>query len=98
MEDRASAINSLKSDLNQFTIRTGRQTLEGEKSEKWILQPTRTRCSDGLASGPFSPRKLVDNFPPSPIRPQNKQTLKIPFKSKISQRNSLNDYMPAALR
>lgn len=38
VEDRTAAINSLKSYLNQFTIRTGRQTLEGEKSEKWILQ------------------------------------------------------------
>jgi transposase len=38
VEDRTAAINSLKSYLNQFTIRTGRQTLEGEKAEKWILQ------------------------------------------------------------
>jgi transposase len=37
VEDRTAAINSLKSYLNQFTIRTGRQTLEGEKAEKWIL-------------------------------------------------------------
>ncbi|MFZ9936990.1 MAG: IS110 family transposase [Luteolibacter sp.] len=38
VEDRTAAINSLKSYLNQFAIRTGRQTLEGEKAEKWILQ------------------------------------------------------------
>jgi len=37
VEDRTAAINSLKSYLNQFTIRTGRQTLEGEKAETWIL-------------------------------------------------------------
>lgn len=35
--DRTAAINSLKSYLNQFAIRTGSRTLESEKSEAWIL-------------------------------------------------------------
>jgi|GEM_PF-4508606 len=32
---------------------------------------TRTRSSDELAVGPFSPRNLVDNFPQRPLPPLN---------------------------
>ena len=35
---RTAATNSLKSYLNQFTIRTGGRTLENEKTENWILK------------------------------------------------------------
>ena len=37
VEDRTAAINSLKSYLNQFAVRTGRRTLGDGKSETWIL-------------------------------------------------------------
>jgi transposase len=37
VEDRTAAINSLKSYLSQFAVRTGRRTLGDGKSEAWIL-------------------------------------------------------------
>lgn len=38
VEDRTAATNSLKGYLNQFTIRTGRRTLETAATENWVLR------------------------------------------------------------
>ena len=37
VEDRTAATNSLKGYLNQFTVRTGRRTLDTPATEKWVL-------------------------------------------------------------
>jgi transposase len=38
VEDRTAATNSLKGYLNQFTIRTGRRSLETAATESWVLR------------------------------------------------------------
>jgi transposase len=38
VQDRTAATNSLKSYLNQFTIRTGSRTLETAATESWVLR------------------------------------------------------------